>query len=490
MKKRFLHDLSHLTYTSFMQGELVPLTHFEVNPGDTIEMSSSVFMRSAPLVRPLMHPVQMKIHHWFVPYRLLWDKFEDFITGGPDGDDASEFPYKSLSSVDVGTLSDYLGIPDGAYSPSFQVSALPYRGYTLIFNNFYRDQDLVAPLAFSRASGLDTTTNGLLQMSAWEKDYFTTCRPFESKGPDITVPIGDAAPVVAAGTGIPTFNPPTGAPSALRSVASQGAVSWDASQGSNADVPWANPALEADLSAATGISIRELRRLLALQRFQENRAMYGSRYVEYLKFLGAHPADARLQLPEYLGGGVQTVQFSEVLQTTPTEETPLGDMAGHGVGAMKSNKFRKTFQEHGIVMSLVKVLPRTIYANAVHRSWLRRTKEDFWQPELELIGQQEVTNREVYSKSATPTDRFGYQNRYDDMRHMESRISGEFRTVLKDYHMAREFSSQPVLNSSFVTSNPRSDVYADTVDDQVYMAVHHRIAARRFLGPQRTPQTF
>ncbi|MEM2002466.1 MAG: major capsid protein, partial [Candidatus Methanomethylicaceae archaeon] len=198
--KRSKFSLSNYKLLSGDMGELIPVGLTEVLPGDTIQQATSALVRCAPLLTPVMHPVHVRIHHWFVPHRLVWDNFENFITGGPDGNDASVPPTVSSGSdggFAIGSLADYLGVPPQI--DDLTVSALPFRGYALIFNEWYRDQDLVAPLPISTADGPDTTTSLDLQKVAWEKDYFTSARPWEQKGPDITIPIGDEAPVVFSG---------------------------------------------------------------------------------------------------------------------------------------------------------------------------------------------------------------------------------------------------------------------------------------------------
>ncbi|MEM2002471.1 MAG: major capsid protein, partial [Candidatus Methanomethylicaceae archaeon] len=239
----------------------------------------------------------------------------------------------------------------------------------------------------------------------------------------------------------------------------------------------------ADLSSATPISINELREAFALQRYQEARARYGSRYVEYLRYLGVRGSDARLQRPEYLGGGRQTIQFSEVLQTAEGTSTPVGEMRGHGITAVRSNRYRRYFEEHGFVFTMISVLPKTIYAQGLQRHWSRWTKEDYWQKELQHIGQQQVLNKEVYAASANPDGGFGYQDRYDEYRRSESTIAGEFRTsALYDWHFARIFGAEPELDDEFVTANPTKRVFASQNTDVLYLMVNHSIQARRMVA--------
>jgi len=490
--KRNKHSLSHYRIFSMNQGNLVPIACVEVLPGDTFQHATSTLIRTQPLLSPVMHPVHAKIHHFFVPHRLVWEDWEDFITGGPDGMDASVFPTITIgggSGAAVGSLADYLGVPTGVNN--IEVSALPFRAYALIFNEFYRDQDLVTALVIDKTSGADTTTNTTLQAAAWEKDYFTSARPWEQKGPAVSLPLQGDAPVVGIDEDITMHHEGSSTPRNLFS-GSAGALRLDSATGTG-DARWDNTALEADLSSVTAVDVNDLRLALALQRYEEARARYGSRYVEYLRYLGVKSSDARLQRPEYLGGGKQTVQFSEVLQTGGNSSQPdnyVGTLRGHGLGAMRSNRYRRFFEEHGYVISLMVVRPRTVYAQGLFRHWNRRTKEDFWQAELQHIGQQAVLNKEVYAAHSAPNGTFGFQDRYDEYRRTESSVHGEFRSTLNFWHMARIFSADPTLNSSFVTANPTNRVYAATTANQLYVLAHHSIQARRLVAQRGNSYIF
>lgn len=496
--KRAKHSLSHYKLLSCDMGELVPVGLVEVLPGDTFQQATSLLLRVSPLLAPVMHPVHVRIHHWFVPHRLVWDDFEPFITGGPDGFDESVFPTITLDwtagspptgSGIVGGLADYLGCPPE--NDGLEVSALPFRAYNLIFNEWYRDQDLVTALDISTDSGADATTSTDLQNVAWEKDYFTSSRPWTQKGPEVTLPLGGTAPVTGLGKVTTTF--PQG-PGNVRETDGTGTVSYTSA--ASIDNSAANnqvwieedpnntgfPNVRVDLANATAASINDLRLAFALQRYEEARARYGSRYTEYLRYLGVRSSDARLQRPEYLGGGKQTIQFSEVLQTAEGSD-PVGEMRGHGISAVRSRRYRRFFEEHGYVISLLSVRPRTMYVQGLHRTWNRRTKEDFWQRELQHIGQQAILNKELYVPHASPEDTFGYQDRYDEYRRMESGVSGEFRTSTLDYwHMARIFASDPALNSSFVSSVPTKRINAVETNDVLWIMANHSIQARRMVS--------
>lgn len=490
--KRSKHSLSHYKLLSCDQGQLVPIGLQEVLPGDSFQHSTSALIRCAPLATPVMHPVRARIHHFFVPNRLLWDNWEKFITGGPDGLNASVFPTITTTAgtgYSVGSLGDYLGVPPSV--PSLTVSALPFRAYGLIFNEFFRDQDLVTALTVSTADGADTTTNIALQNVAWERDRFTLSRLYPQKGAAVTLPLGTSAKVAAAGAnGTGVLNLFSDQSSQAENILTGGATALMGNGGATT----AGNFLYADLSTATAATITELRTAFALQQYAENRSLYGSRYTDYLAFLGVKSSDARLQRPEYLGGGVQTIQFSEVVQSSPgtydSDEYPLGNLGGHGIGAMKSNKYQRFFEEHGYVVSLLSVLPKTVYAQGISKTWNRRTKEDYFQSELQFVGQDEVLNKEVYAAHASPEGTFGYIDRYDEYRRAESGIAGEFRTTLDSWHMARIFSSDPALNSTFVTANPTDRIYAATASNELQVMVNHKIRARRIVAKTGTPKSF
>jgi len=488
--KRGKFSLSNYKLLSCDMGELIPCGIWEVLPGDTVQAATSALLRASPLLAPVMHPVDVRIHHWFVPHRLVWEDWENFITGGPDGLDASVFPTITIgggTGAAIGSLADYLGVPTGVNN--IEVSALPFRGYAMIWNEWYRDQDLETKLTIDKTSGADTTTNTTLQNIAWEKDYFTSARPWEQKGAAITIPLGDEAPVYGIGKAQDTY-----------ATASQAV--WETGRTAN----YANsafigtgagqhtyiergvqvggsytPNIRADLSDASAITVTALREAMALQRYEEARARFGSRYVEYLRYLGVRSSDARLQRPEYLGGGRETIQFSEVLQTAEGTD-PVGALKGHGIAAMRSNRYRRFFEEHGYVFSFISVRPKTIYAQGLPRHFNRRVKEDFWQKELQHIGQQEVLNKEVYAAHATPDGTFGYQDRYDEYRRTESTIAGGFRDNLDFWHFARIFGSTPALNGDFVNCVPTERTFAVPSEDVLWIMTKHSVQARRLVA--------
>lgn len=502
--KRNKFSLSYHKLLSCNMGQLLPIGLTEVLPGDSFQQSTAALIRVSPLLAPVMHPVHVRIHHWFVPHRLVWEDWEAFITGGPDGMDDSAFPTIAMTFASgtpdtgnnqLGFLPDYMGIPPQI---NIDVSALPFRAYNLIYNEFYRDQDLSAERTISLESGVDTTTSiGQVPHISWEKDYFTSARPWTQKGPQINIPLNGPAYISGFGKVNANFiNTPQAARESdgqtqnyakwqgIGAAAPDGSAVFEGHTIGGSDYP--NLRLDTD---SVGIDVNDLRLAFAAQRFEEARARWGSRYTEYLRYLGVRSSDARLQRPEYLGGGKQTIQFSEVLQTAPStdgdDSVGVGNLKGHGIGAVRSNRYRRFFEEHGYIITLMSVKPRTMYLQGVPRTWNRRTKESFWQKELEHIGQQEILNKELYATHSSPEGIFGWQDRYDEYRRTESTVAGEFRTTNLNYwHMARTFAAEPVLNESFVVSNPTDRIFAipPATADTLWVMAHHSIQARRMLS--------
>ncbi len=483
--KRNKFSLSHYKLSTFNMGQLIPLTWYEALPGDSIQAQASVLVRLTPILAPLMHPVRVRINTFFVPNRLIWEDWEDYITGGSDGDDASVHPFHSVSAITEGSLMDYLGVPVASYSPNLTYSVLPIRAYDLIYNEYFRDQDLVTELDVRTTSGQDSNTPANIQKVSWEKDFFTTSRPWEQKGTAINIPLGTTAPITGIGKSNQTYG---ASPGTIYETDKTATTSYAGAADTDTTTLYVEedpdkagyPGIYADLAAATGISVNDLRLYLALQRYKENMAEGGSRYVEYLAHRwGVKSSDARLNLPEYVSGGRQTISFSEILATADSGTDVIGTMRGHGIAAMRTKKSRKFYEEHGIVMTLISIVPKSIYATGLDRSFSRTEKEDYFTKELQLIGDRAVLNKEVYTEHTTPDGTFGYQQRYDEYRSRPSGIAGEFRSSLNHWHYARIFGADPSLNQAFIECDPTARQYADNSSDTFYVMSNHSIQARR-----------
>lgn len=459
MAKRYKHSLNNYKLTTLDMGQLVPVQVQEVLPGDSMLMETNALVRCSPMLAPVMHPTTIRFHHWYVPSRILWSQWEDFITGGADNQNADTIPTITLTQamIDSG-LPDYFGIPPVV---GLEINALPFRAYNKIYNEFYRDQDLVTEVAED-----DITVKNV----AWGKDYFTTARPWAQKGADLTLPIGTTAPLVRA-DGLTSANVSD------VSLSTTGNLHTGLLAGNTVDNE-----LIADLTNATGVTANDFREFFALQRYAEARSQYGSRYNEYLRYLGVNPSDARLQRPEYLGGGKSQLQFSEVLQTADTTNGVVGDMKGHGISALKTRRTKRYFEEHGYVITLMSVVPKALYQDGVARMWLKQDKEDFFQKELQNIGQQPLKLGEIDATTpANVHNTFGYTDRYNEYTWSPSQVSGDFRSTLDFWHMGRKFATTPALNQTFTDCVPTKRIFAEQTTNPLWCMINNKVTARRMV---------
>lgn len=535
--KRNVFNLSYENKLTMNMGELVPIMCMPIVPGDKFRVNTEALVRLAPLVAPMMHRVNVYTHYFFVPNRLVWDAWEDFITKGIDGEDAPVFPRiglttsfsnqaYSLGLVRDGSLWDYLGLPSvgkiasttdskaGSNSVSvpenFLVSALPFRAYQLIYNEYYRDQNLTDPVSFGLGS--DTTSDRVALMTlrrrAWEKDYFTSALPWLQRGPEVSVPIngiGGSSNVIYRNPNnaqqhwvdYDGRNMPGGAMNIVPGEVSQHSFGVAATTGEGAmnnRGPQLDPngTLQVDLDEA-GVSIQDLRTSNALQRWFERNARGGSRYIEQiLAHFGVRSSDARLQRPQFLGGGKMPIAVSEVLQTSSTDTTsPQANMAGHGISAGVNNGFRHYFEEHGYVIGLMSILPRTGYQQGVPRDFTKFDNMDFYFPEFAHLSEQEVKNQELFvSDDSTYNEgTFGYTPRYAEYKYHESEAHGDFRSNMSFWHLNRIFSEKPNLNTTFVECNPSNRVFAtsQTQDDKFWVQIYQDVKALRLMPKYGTP---
>lgn len=494
MINRALHDLSCIKTLSHKQGQLVPVGTWEVLPGDQIKIVGKTFSRLIPMVAPQYTDIMVYLHYYYVPWRMVWKNWADtsidatgaFITGGYDGLDATVHPYitnpTGAGGFAVGSLSDYLGLPTGDSTNAWTVSALYHRVYNFIVNEFYRDPVIQSTKrVVSLGDGSDTTTDLTLAYRNWEKDYLTGARPSAQLGTAVSLPLGTSAPVTYSHANTTAWlvkNASTGSTVGGTDGVSQisGSLKNDGNTFGMQLDPQGN--LIADLSTATASTIRDLRINSAIQIWMETAMNSGPRYVEQVWAHFKVKMNGLTYRPEYLGGGKTRLIVSEVLQTSASDtgtssQSPQGTMAGHGLGAQMTKPITKAFTEHGCVMALLSIMPRTMYQDGIPKKFLRTTKYDYYQPLLARVGMQTVYNKEVYSKSTTPDGVFGYQERYAEYRSEKNTVHGLFRTTLNYWHQGRIFSADQSLNSAFITSDPTVRIFAVQNSDTCYTQVAH-----------------
>lgn len=485
-------DLSHTKALSGVMGELIPTMVTEVIPGDEFNIQQENFVRLAPMLAPVMHMINITTHFFFVPNRIIWDEWEDFITGGKDGTSEPVMPMRELDQVAsvalYEKLCDYMGLPSVSASgtSTLKISELPFRAYQSIYNEYYRDETLNNEVDLTSVQVLE------IRKSSWQKDYFTSALPFLQRGAEIGVPIQLE---YAA-----TSQLYTTAGSAATDVTDMGSSLINNNlRGIIAATP---ETLRIENLSDTDLdfTINELRTSSALQRFLEKQATGGYRYTETLRnHFNVTPSDARLQRPEYIGGGKNPVVITEVLSNTQTVDpadgssvlNPVGEMAGHGVSSGQTISANYKAEEHGFIIGITRVLPETQYFQGIPKFFLYDDKFDYAWPELANLGEQPVLNCELYYDSDDDTYNnatFGYQQRYAQYKFIPSTVHGDFRTTLKYWHLAREFSSQPALNGDFVKANPSTRIFNVTDEDHLWIQILNKVKALRPLPYFSNPQ--
>ena len=478
--QRSTFDRSHGLKTTFNAGELVPIYVDEALPGDTFSCNLTAFSRLATPIHPTMDNAFMDSHFFAVPIRLVWDDFEEFmgetktykpagvtrLDGTPDFTVAAPIP-PTITAGGSGeaeqSLSDYFGIPTKVAALEF--SALWHRAYTLVWNDWFRDENLQAPKTVLTTSGADATAYTLLNRGK-KHDYFTSALPWPQKGADVTIPLGTTAPVT--GIGKLNQNWVENSTNVYESGQTTGTVNYPAPAqfyGTQTDNTFyvnqegttGYPAIYADLSEATSATINQLRLAFATQKFLEIQARGGSRYIEVIKnHFNVTSPDARLQRPEYLGGGSSPVNISPVAQTSSTDATtPQGNLSAIGTTVLSGHSFTKSFTEHTIVIGMVSVRTDLTYQQGLNRMFSRETIYDYYWPTLSTIGEQAVKNKEIYAQGTSADETtFGYQERYAEYRYKPSSITGKFRSnatgTLESWHYAQEYSALPLLGDSWI----------------------------------------
>lgn len=486
-------DRSHGYKTTFDAGKLIPIFVDDVLPGDTFDMKTTMMTRLATPLKPIMDNLHMDIHFFFVPNRLSWENWPYFMgerKNTSDNPDDIEHPYATVH-LDSGAgdfIYNYMGIP---YRPSevgtIQVNSLPFRALQLIYNEWYRDQNLIDEKTDwdyendgndgTMGDGSGGTINMELYTRGKRKDYFTSCLPWPQKGDEVIIPLDFQADVIA--------DPSTDMSPNFQAAGftSQGESLWtkdlNANQGqgitldttpgaggfgSVSPLIWEDPKLLADLSSGNDITINDLRSAFQVQKLLERDARGGTRYIELiLSHFGVHSPDARQQRPELLGSATNRIIINPIASTVADGSTPQANLAAVGTGLCKCY-FNKSFTEHGWIIGLASARADLTYQQGVERMWWRTTRYDYYWPSLAHLGEQAVNTREIYvTGTATDDEVFGYQERYAEYRYKPSRITGLFASEngasLDVWHLSQEFASQPFLNQTFI----EEDVPVDRV---------------------------
>lgn len=496
--KRHRHKLTHANLMTTDFARLTPIYLEDVVPGDVFRVGAELRTKFQPLLAPVMGRCRARVDFFFVPNRIIWNDWEQFITGGPDGTAAPIPPYYDMSSMqsildnkglstdplDAGkninlfgksSLADYFHLPVNMASRNgsrcrMKISALPFHAYRKIWNDWYRDQNLHPEEWFiDKGSGLMSTTdfrNCYLRERCWRKDMFTSALPFLQRGPEAVVNVGGVVPVSdstghegvtgSADYELMSVNPGQHTPAWFKKDSEGFVTEQYGNEGSRYDINHTHnlPPLEADLAEASGISVNELRRLTSVQRFLELAARAGGRYVEQIMaYFGTRVPDYRLDRSEWIGGGSSDVIISDVWQSSQTtEDSNLGQFAGHADSATFATSKKYKVDEHGWIIGILNFMPETLYEGAVERKWTRENRFDYFWPQFQHLGEQSVKLKELYGWTTEQEgdNDFGYQRRYVEYCYHPSHFCGEFHDTLDYWHFGRKFGEAPSLSNDFL----------------------------------------
>lgn len=496
-RSKFTRPSQHKT--TFNTGDIVPIYIDEILPGDTAVMDMSAIIRMSTPIYPVMDNAFCDIYFFFVPNRLVWEHWREF--NGQNNttfwEQPTEYEVPQITSPTggwaKGTIADYMGIP--TKTENLSINAMPFRAYCLIYNEWFRDENLKQPANVNTDDTNQVGTNGTNYITdaqlggmpckaAKYPDYFTTALPEPQKGPDVLLPLGQSAPVTG------TIDYLTGELNKASGQISRGdqtsiANHYNITTGMNGTVQQDEPLkfylnqngankVFTDLTQATGATINMLRQAFAVQRLYEKDARGGTRYTEIIRaHFGVISPDARQQRPEYLGGSRFPININQVVQTSSTDSTtPQGNVSAYSLTGMNKHTYTKSFTEHGIIMGLAVVRTDHTYQQGIERMWSRRSRFDYYWPSLANIGEQAILNKEIYAQGTDADEEaFGYQEAWAEYRYKPNRVSGAFRsnyqTTLDAWHYADYYEAQPILGSQWIDETRANVNRTIAVQDQV-----------------------
>lgn len=487
---RSTFDRSHGGKDTFQSGKLVPFLVDEILPGDTVNLNAKFLARLATPLHPFMDNVFLDTQFFFVPERLIWKNFVKMMGEQDNPGDSTDYQFPILKAADDAafsfandSLADHFGLPtDVNFTSADHIRSGPFLAYNLIYNTWYRDENLQNSVYFDTGDGPHLPSNFVLLDRGKRHDYFTSCLPFPQKGADVYVPVGSSAPLIVDSTSTDpavlrnatthALYPPSSAADYLQSAGAGGQLEGNAG-GVNLILD-PQGSIIADLSSALGSTVNQFREAMQMQVYYEQLARGGSRYIEYVKnIFGVTSSDARFNRPEYLGGGSTRLNVHPIASTssfnTPSADPdalrPVGELGATASFFSERNGFSKSFEEHGWLIGLMSVRADLTYQQGLHKKFTRQDDLDLYIPAFSQLGEQAVLNKEIYCQGQAAGDDdddvFGYQERYAEYRYFPSQIKGQFRsnfaTTLDSWHLAQDFANLPVLGDEFIKESPPID---------------------------------